>query len=319
VFRGLGVSLILILLGVFLAFISSLGAGSSKRARKLLDAHQRRFWSQIKENTGFDRTDLCFLYCTENSHGYQFIKGIFQSSFYFHHSYPYLLITNRKRRSLTPYSTKKSLYREHCFASWFGTMASSQAPKFCCPLSMRETKRESQEARGGYRITSPRGNLGVTGIRGQRQKESNRTLGNSPRRWRRTGPYIDITHTLELEHTTLSISRSTVSLWELFVLQIKPISHAFLSFLSRCTTLEYFFPFSNLIIYIKIWQVWQKLHFCSYFALHLHRISIPVRKHARAVSIGRFCQRWFFIIAVGIGPQFKNLYCYWGCLVSLIE
>jgi hypothetical protein len=34
--------LILILLGVFLAF-SSLGAGSNKRTRTPLDAHQRRF------------------------------------------------------------------------------------------------------------------------------------------------------------------------------------------------------------------------------------------------------------------------------------
>ncbi len=49
----------------------------------------------------------------------------------FHHSCPY--VTNRKQRSLTPYSeTKESLYGGHCcghcFASWFGTMASSRSP-----------------------------------------------------------------------------------------------------------------------------------------------------------------------------------------------
>jgi hypothetical protein len=56
--------------------------------------------------------------------------------------------------------------------------------------------------------------------------------------------HIDITHTLELEHTTLSISRSTVSLRDLFVLQnstnIARISF-FLSSLYNARTFEYFF------------------------------------------------------------------------------
>jgi hypothetical protein len=34
---------------------------------------------------------------------------------------------------------------------------SSRAPKFCCPPNARETKRESREARSGYRITCLRG------------------------------------------------------------------------------------------------------------------------------------------------------------------
>jgi hypothetical protein len=38
----------------------------------------------------------------------------------------------------------------------------------------------------------PKGYSGVTGVQRQRQNKSNRTLGNSPRRWRRA--YINITH-----------------------------------------------------------------------------------------------------------------------------
>ncbi len=84
-FRSL---LLLILLGAFLAF-SSLGAGSDERTRTPLGAHQQRILIAIKDNTAFDRTDLCFLYYTEilMSTYHQF----FQS---FLHSYPY--VTNNK-------------------------------------------------------------------------------------------------------------------------------------------------------------------------------------------------------------------------------
>ncbi len=48
-----------------------------------------------------------------------------------------------------------------------------------------------------------------------------------------------------------------------FVLQIQSISHAFLSFFSRCytaRTFEYiFFLFTNLIIYIKIWHLYDMI------------------------------------------------------------
>jgi hypothetical protein len=105
----------------------------------------------------------------------------------------------------------------------------------------------------------PEGYLGVTGVRGEKQNKSNRMLGNSPRRWRRSRAYIDITHTLELKHTTLPISRSTVSLRDLFVLQIKPsiarISF-FLFFAVQCSNVRMFlFSFTNFIIYIKIWHI----------------------------------------------------------------
>ncbi len=166
----------------------------------------------------------------------------------------FLLITNRKRRSLTPYSTKKNLYGEHRFASWFGTMASFRAPNLLSTEHAWNKEGVAWSQRWlPYHL--PEGYLGVTGVGGPRQNESNRTLGNSPRRWRRARAYINITHILELEHTTLSISRSTVSLQDLFVLKINPISHAFLSFFSRCTMLKrsnILCPFTNLIIYIEI-------------------------------------------------------------------
>jgi hypothetical protein len=96
----------------------------------------------------------------------------------------------------------------------------------------------------------PEGYSGVTGVRRQRQNESNRTVGNSPRLWRQARAYINITHALELEHTTLSISRSTISLRDTFYLleqifiynQISQISF----FLYNARTFNYlFFLFTN--------------------------------------------------------------------------
>jgi hypothetical protein len=104
----------------------------------------------------------------------------------------------------------------------------------------------------------PEGYLGVTGVQRQRQNESNWTLGNSPRRWRRVRAYIDITHALILQHTTLSISLSTLSLRGLFTrsqanIHLWPhIANFFLS-LQRSIVRIFLFLFMNLIIYIKIW------------------------------------------------------------------
>jgi hypothetical protein len=56
---------------------------------------------------------------------------------------------------------------------------------------------------------------------------------------------------------TLFISSSTLPLWDLSCFKLNPLSHAFLSLFSRCTTLNCLnisFLFTNLIIYIKIWQ-----------------------------------------------------------------
>jgi hypothetical protein len=68
-----------------------------------------------------------------------------------------LLITNRKQRSLTPYSKLRRAYTWTSLRELIRDNGSSQAPKFCCPPNARETKRESHEARSGYRITCPRG------------------------------------------------------------------------------------------------------------------------------------------------------------------
>jgi hypothetical protein len=145
-----------------------------------------------------------------------------------------LLITNRKQRSLTPYSKIEEPIRgRHRFANKLGTVTSPRAPKFCCPPITDETKRGSLEARSGYRITT----RGV--FRGERrtkteteQEQSN--AGEFPQTLTPSAS-IDITHNLELE-MQLSLSLAQHFLFNtLFVLQIEPISHAFLSFFSRCT------------------------------------------------------------------------------------
>jgi hypothetical protein len=81
----------------------------------------------------------------------------------------------------------------------------------------------------------PEGYSGVTGVRRQGQNESNRTLGNSPRRWRRARAYIDITHALELEHTTRS--RANIHLW--------PNIANFFPSVQRSIVWIFLFPFYN--------------------------------------------------------------------------
>jgi hypothetical protein len=78
----------------------------------------------------------------------------------------------------------------------------------------------------------------------------------------------DITHTLQLEHITISISRSTLSLWDFLCFKFKPnIVH--ISFFPFCTTsFVSWAPFleANIYVtkyhqilflqfYIKIWQL----------------------------------------------------------------
>jgi hypothetical protein len=55
--------------------LSSLGAGSDERTQTPLGAHQKRILIAIKDNMAFDRTDLRFLYYTENSHEYMASKS----------------------------------------------------------------------------------------------------------------------------------------------------------------------------------------------------------------------------------------------------
>ncbi len=79
----------------------------------------------------------------------------------------------------------------------------------------------------------PEGYLGVTGVRGQRQNESNQTPGNSPRRWRQARAYIDITHALN-SNIQLYLSLAQQFLFDTFLcLKLNPYrTHFFLSFLA---------------------------------------------------------------------------------------
>jgi hypothetical protein len=180
----------------------------------------------------------------------------FQSSF--HHSYPnfFLPITNRKQRILTPYSKLRRAYTWTSLRKLIRDNGSSRAP--CCPPNARETEGVAWSQKWlPYHL--PEGYSGVTGIRGQGQNKSNRKLGNSPRRWRRARAYIDITHTLELEHNSLSLaqhflfetlftrSRANILLWP-------NIAIFFLS-VQRSIVRIFLFLFTNVIIYIEIWQL----------------------------------------------------------------
>jgi hypothetical protein len=148
------------------------------------------------------------------------IHQIFQSSFHFHHSFPYVPNNEYKMKKFKPLlKTKRSLYSEHRFVSWFGTMAVHKCQNSVVHQTHVKQKRESREARGGYCITSPRGIWGWPACENRDRTRAIERWGIPPRCWRRARAYIDITHALVLEHTTLSISRSTVSLRDLFVLQ----------------------------------------------------------------------------------------------------
>jgi hypothetical protein len=69
--------------------------------------------------------------------------------------------------------------------------------------------------------------------------------------------YHACTWTHTFVHTTLSISRSTVSLRDLLCFKIQTCMHAFLSFFSHCTTLER----SNILFSIfRSRRLWSSLH-----------------------------------------------------------
>ncbi len=134
--------------------------------------------------------------------------------------------------------------------------------KFCCPPNARDTKRESPEARSGYHITYPRGIWGWLAY-----EDRDRTRAIEPR---------EIPQDVNAERKCTSISRMHLTrtynslylslnsfLFKTFsCFKFNPVSHAFISFFSRCTTLEYsdisFYLFTNLIIYIEIWQLYQE-------------------------------------------------------------
>jgi hypothetical protein len=149
-------------------------------------------------------------------------------------------ITNRKRRSLTPYTeTKKSLYVD------IASQADSGRWQFTSPKILQSTERAWNKegvpwSQKWLPYHLPEGYTGVTGVQRQRQSEINQTLGNSPRRWRRARAYINITHTLEREHK-LSLSRAQHFLLETLFYPLSS-EYAFMTkyckFLSLCTMLD---------------------------------------------------------------------------------
>jgi hypothetical protein len=158
----------------------------------------------------------------------------------------------------------------------------------------------------------PKGYSGVTGVRRQRQNESNRTLRISPRRWRRARrAYIDITRALN-SNIQLSLSLAQHFLFETSsCFKLNPVSHAFLPFFSRCTTPEYFFLFfafnylhRNLTP--KIYCLYQKIFKSVCFTTNkvgiwTHR-SNAVFGNKAFKTVTRFDLLWF-------GLEFVSTYC----------
>jgi hypothetical protein len=137
---------------------------------------------------------------------------------------------------------------------------SSRAPKFCCPPNTRETKRESCEARSGYRITCPRGIWGWPAYKDRDRTRAIERWG-IPQDVDAEGERTSISRiplNSNINSLSLSISRSTLSLWDLFLPvleqifiydQISQISF----FLYNARLFEYFFfSLRILIIYIEI-------------------------------------------------------------------
>jgi hypothetical protein len=134
---------------------------------------------------------------------------------------------------------------------------------FCCPPNASETKRESREARGGYRTTCPKGIRGGGGDRRARIETEQEQL--NPGEFPKTLMPCTSVHRYQActwTRTYNSISCSTVSLRDLFVLRIQTdiarIS-LFLFSLYNAQRLEYFFSIykfyylhQNLTIIIKV-------------------------------------------------------------------
>jgi hypothetical protein len=166
-------------------------------------------------------------------------------------------ITNRKQRSLTPYSKLEESIRWTSLRKLIWDNGSSRASKFCCPPNMRETKRESREARSGYRITCPRG---IWGWRAYEDRDRTRAI----ERW-------GIPQDVDAERTSISRLQLSLSLAQYFLfetfftLKLKPLLHAFLSscttssvpwarFSSQYSFITKYCKFYFLQIYIKIWH-----------------------------------------------------------------
>jgi hypothetical protein len=123
----------------------------------------------------------------------------------------------------------------------------------------------------------PRGIWGVNGVQRQRQNKSNRTLGNSPKRWRRAQALIPrIPLNSKCNSLYLSLNTFSSRPFLCFIL-ITYCTHFFLSFLAVQRSIVWISPFlfTNLIIYIEIWHIGKKEKKKGGFGLHLcHRGAV---------------------------------------------
>jgi hypothetical protein len=192
----------------------------------------------------FDRTDLRFLYYTENSHEYKSSKDLSNHHFIFITPIRILLITNRKRRSLTPYSKLRRAYTVNIASRADSGQWLVHERQILLSPERAWNKEGVVWSQKWLPYHLPKGYSGVSGVRGQRQNESNRTPGNSPRvnaeRERTSISHMHLTWT----YNSLYLSLNSFSLRPFFVLQIKPsIAHIsfFLFLLYNAQIFRYFF------------------------------------------------------------------------------
>ncbi len=144
----------------------------------------------------------------------------------------FLLITNRKQRSFNPLLKTRRAY------TWTSSLREqtrdsdqSTSAKFCRPLIMRETKRESLEARSGYGITAQ----GVFGDERRTKTETEREQSNAGEFPKTLTPSKHrIMHTLNLKYDSLYLLLNTFSSRPFFDSQFYNSyrTHFFLSFLA---------------------------------------------------------------------------------------
>ncbi len=171
-----------------------------------------------------------------------------------------LLIANRKQRSFNPLlKNYEEPIRWTLLRELIRDNGSSRAPIFCCPPNARETKRESREARSGYRITCPRG---IRGWPAYKDRDRTRAIERwgipqdvDAKRERTLISRIPLNSNIQLSlslaqhfpfETLFTRSWANIHLWP-------NIANFFLSL--QCSIVWIFlFLFTNLIIYIEIWQ-----------------------------------------------------------------
>jgi hypothetical protein len=190
-----------------------------------------------------------------------------------------LLITNRKRRSLTLYSKLRRAYTWTSLRELIRDNGSSQAPKFCCPPNARETKRESREARSGYRITCPRG------IRGwPAYKDRDRT--RAVKRW---GIPQDVD--AERERTLISRMPLNSNINSLYLLLNTFSSRPFLPVLERIFIYD---QISQISFFLYNAQLFEYFFFFSTNFNYLHQnLTLPVLE--RIFIYDQISQIYFFL------------------------